>query len=279
MIILNLSDSIIKSLSPNELTILKFVYEHGEEILTMSIQEMSRQVSYSSATILRFCKKLGYSGFAELKYVIRASIRDKKTDPAAAQTSNPLPAFSDELMMSGLCTNIEGTSKLLDEESLIQTFRYIDSGQPIYVWAPGGMTFIAAEYFEKLLLSIGRQKVYIISASRVLDHLLRTSAENAILILISTSGEYKPTIRFGKLANMNGIPIITISPYTNNNLASLSTVSFRFFSPQRENSGADLTPRLPVFYIINMIIQCYLQYRRITDGIHPSQEVDRDTPI
>lgn len=72
MITLHLDDTIISSLTGNELNILKFVYGHPEDVLHMSIQELARQVSYSSATILRFCKKLGYSGFAELSMQLHA---------------------------------------------------------------------------------------------------------------------------------------------------------------------------------------------------------------
>ena len=45
MISLPLSDEVIKSLSRHELNILKYVYEHTEEILDVSIQEFSSQVS------------------------------------------------------------------------------------------------------------------------------------------------------------------------------------------------------------------------------------------
>ena len=77
MITLNLSDQIIKSLSRPELEILKFAYEHTEEVLDMSIQSLAERTAYSPATILRFCKKLGYSGFAEFKYALRAELREK----------------------------------------------------------------------------------------------------------------------------------------------------------------------------------------------------------
>ena len=67
MITLNLNDQVINSLSRPELDILKYAYENTEALLTMTIQELAGAVSYSSATILRFFKKLGYSGFAEFK--------------------------------------------------------------------------------------------------------------------------------------------------------------------------------------------------------------------
>ena len=59
MITLNLSDQTIKSLSKPELGVLKYAYENTEKLLDMTIQELSEQVCYSSATILRFCKSWG----------------------------------------------------------------------------------------------------------------------------------------------------------------------------------------------------------------------------
>ena len=58
MITLHMDDDIIKSLTVNELNILKYVYEHPDTVVHMSIQELAGQVSYSSATVLRFCRIL-----------------------------------------------------------------------------------------------------------------------------------------------------------------------------------------------------------------------------
>ena len=47
--------------------------------------------------------------------------------------------------------------------------------------------------------------------------------------------------------------------------AGLGTINFRFFTNQRENQGAEFTSRLPVFYVIHMIIRSYLEYKRLGD--------------
>lgn len=60
---LHLSNTVIQRLSANELTILEYIYTHYEEVIHMNIRQLSDAVSFSSATILRFCKKLGLSGF------------------------------------------------------------------------------------------------------------------------------------------------------------------------------------------------------------------------
>ena len=102
MVSLHLSDSTINSLSNNELNILKYVYEHGDAIVDMNIREFSAQVSYSSATILRFCRKLGYSGFAEFKYQLRhqTMIHDIPSSPEKK------PDFDIQRLMDSMCFNI-----------------------------------------------------------------------------------------------------------------------------------------------------------------------------
>ena len=47
MVTLHLDDDVIRSLSDNELNILKYVYTHAEDIVHISIHEMAKQVSYS----------------------------------------------------------------------------------------------------------------------------------------------------------------------------------------------------------------------------------------
>ena len=258
MITLHLDDSTIKSLSANELNILKFVYEHGEDILNMSIQDFASRVSYSSATILRFCRKLGYSGFAEFKYQLRSQATADKAAPVIRKPQN----MDIHKRMEQICFNIDGTASLISEEQLARTFRFFDSGCPIYLWAPGGITSILSSYFEKLLLSVGRQNVYLVESSKMASHILQNVRKDCLLILISTTGNFEPTIRLGKLASMNHIPTLTVTPYTTNAVADLGTISFRFFTNPRENRGAEFTSRLPVFYVINIIIRSYLQYKR-----------------
>lgn len=96
-------------------------------------------------------------------------------------------------------------------------------------------------------------------------HILQNQKNKCLLILISTTGNFEPTIRMGKIGSMNHIPILTISPYTSNALADLGTINFRFFTNERENQGAEFTSRLPVFYVIHMIIRSYLEYKRLGD--------------
>lgn len=261
MILLRLNDQMIKSLSGPELAILKYAYENTEELLEMSIQEFAAHVDYSPATILRFCKKLEYSGYAEFKYALRAEQRERGMQNSDSKHTH---AFSAGISIDTMRSNLEATAKLIREEYLNEVFQYFDSKCPIFLWSPGGLTSVVVEYLEKLLLSIGRQEVYLIESVKMFQHILSGCSKESLLVLISTSGKYPPTIRLGKIAQANGIPILSVTPYTSNEVAELSDTNFRFFTDQRENLGAEFTSRLPIFFVINMIIQCYLRYKSET---------------
>ncbi len=258
MILLRLNDQIIKSLSGPELAILKYAYENTETLLEMSIRKFADHAACSPATVLRFCKKLGYSGYAEFKYALRAEQRERGTKDTHGGSEH---TFAAGVYLDTMRSNLEATAKLIREEHLNQVFQYLDSGCPIFLWSPGGLTSVAVEYFEKLLLSIGRQEVYFIESVKMFQHILSGCSRESLLILISTSGKYPPTIRLGKIAQANGIPILSVTPYTSNEVAALSDTNFRFFTDQRENLGAEFTSRLPIFFVIQTMIKCYLRYK------------------
>lgn len=272
MILLRLDDQMINSLSRPELDILKYAYENTEALLEMSIQELSSQVAYSPATVLRFCKKLGYSGYAEFKYALRAELKERGKQNASEGSGH---AFHAKVSIDTMHSNLEATAKLVHEDQLNQVFQYIDSGCPVFLWSPGGLTSVAAEYFEKLLLSIGRQEVYFIESVKMFQHILNGCSRNSLLVLISSSGKYPPTIRLAKIAQASGIPVLSVTPYTSNEIAGLSDTNFRFFTDQRENLGAEFTSRLPVFFIINTMTQCYLRYKSEIKKDHAGKPVPR----
>ena len=55
-----------------------YVVKNLKHILNLSVRELADEVHVSTATVMRFCKKMGYSGFSELKYKIKEFFAKKK---------------------------------------------------------------------------------------------------------------------------------------------------------------------------------------------------------
>ena len=62
----NLSIEIINSLTLSELDVLRFIDKNIEKIFNLSIQNLAKESFSFTATIIRLCKKLNFSGYAEL---------------------------------------------------------------------------------------------------------------------------------------------------------------------------------------------------------------------
>lgn len=251
MLKLHLDNSIIRKLSQNELSILEYIYAHPKEVMHMSIHELSKEVCFSSATILRFCKKIGLSGFSELKFILR---NESQSSPTYEQPSNPI---NSKIILNTIGTDIEGTANLIKNDHFNEIVSLLASDMPIYLWAPGGITSILVEYLEKILFVYGRQKVFKLESERLTKHILRNINTPAIFFVISSSGTYDPTIRLSKIASVNNLKLITITPYNNNEISQLSPYSLHFFTNQRNNKDADITSRISIFYILSMLMRSY----------------------
>ena len=161
MLINQLDDEIIKNLSQSELYILHYVYDHPDEVIDMSIQELAKAVAFSSATILRFCKKLNFSGFAEFKFAL------KQQNKEIANLKKPISSMDS---ITSLYDDIESTSLLIKERYLKEIIDLIDSNKRIHLYGEG-ISRIPVDYLEKLLFSIGRQNVYKYKSSRLAAHI------------------------------------------------------------------------------------------------------------
>ena len=58
-------------LSENDLYIWEYIRSHPAKCRDISIDQLSNECCISHTTILRFAKKLGLSGFSELKVILK----------------------------------------------------------------------------------------------------------------------------------------------------------------------------------------------------------------
>ena len=65
--------------------------EHMKEVSSMTIQKMSQDLFVAPNTVMRFSKKLGYSGFSELKFAIQNEYHPVNSVTLGRQLMDMLP--------------------------------------------------------------------------------------------------------------------------------------------------------------------------------------------
>ncbi len=252
-----LSEMQINNLNESELHILKYINFNQEKVAQMKIRDLSEAVSYSTATIMRFSKKLGFSGFSELKFEIKKNLEEKKPTNVLHDSHQRLNTMKKDVL---------NTINLVDPDYLHQLAQRIIKAPKIHLFGTG-ISGVVISYFERMLFSIGIFHVYRYESSKLINHAILGMEENEIVIVTSASGEFAPTINTVKLAKIENVEVLALTPYTKNEIAQNAKYNLHFFGDLRENKGAEYTTRLPVFYLIHLLINSIIQQTHQKENI------------
>ena len=72
--ILNFTYTQVSSLNETEAQVYNYVMMNRDKVMDESIRELAHDTHVSTATVIRFCKKMGCSGFLEFKYKLKDHI-------------------------------------------------------------------------------------------------------------------------------------------------------------------------------------------------------------
>jgi len=82
-------------LSENEKELLYYLENSCKEVVSMTLSQLAKATYMSNASIMRFCNKLGLSGFNELKYELKQSMHQEIDYQMIIE--KPLSRFLDNL--------------------------------------------------------------------------------------------------------------------------------------------------------------------------------------
>ena len=103
----------IKSFSTTDMRIYNYILKHSIQFPYMSIRELADEIPTSTASIMRFVKKMGYDSFPELKYAYKKEEKEVSSESLFAIASGDAiemseikdPMFAEGIM--GPCAAIE----------------------------------------------------------------------------------------------------------------------------------------------------------------------------
>jgi DNA-binding MurR/RpiR family transcriptional regulator len=105
--------------SSAEKLIVRFILEHPKEASSYSIHQLAGAAFSSSSTIVRLCKKTGFSGYKEFQKALIAemTIREQSEDAKSEeiQREDKLEDLIAKITYKNI-VSLEKTSKLLDED-------------------------------------------------------------------------------------------------------------------------------------------------------------------
>lgn len=130
----------VESLNETETYVYNYVVKNTKKVLNESIRELANNTHVSTATIMRFCKKMGCEGFTELKYRLKENVEIQETKEDDA--NNQFDSFIERVESSDYLESIRRAAEIIKQSDLILTLGI-------------GTTGDFAKYTSRLLSGMG----------------------------------------------------------------------------------------------------------------------------
>lgn len=205
--------NIKEALTKQEREAGEFILKHLDSIDQLTIQELSKQATVSSATVTRLSRKLDYTNFSELKSYIREE-REKEQNPQKALES-PVASYYKKMLQS--------VNTLVHKEALEELVSLVKSARKIVLVGIGSSGLTATE--AKLHLSRMGFLVDCISDPHMMKMSATLLTKSDLIICISNSGETQAILETVKIAKGNETTVVSLSNSSHSSLAKASDLN------------------------------------------------------
>lgn len=235
-------------LNDNETTIISYILQNKEKCQNISITQLANNCHTSKSSILRLTQKLGFSGFVEFKYSIKQSY----------ETSSNIESNSIDTLMG----DIEATFKLFKQTTIEPLIEKVYHSKRIYGYGTGWVQLNALNDFSRNFILSGKNTM-ILPSKTELKLLLPDFTKDDLIIIVSKSGDGKDISEVIKLLSLKEIPVLSITEFKNNDLASKTDYNLYFqssdiYDKHRENSSKQTFTTVNI--VLDMLYRAYIQY-------------------
>lgn len=230
------SNDSIASFNELETSLYNYISQNLDKVAYMRIRELADETHVSTATILRFCRKLNCEGFSEFKVKLKMYLEeDKRTFIKSSQHS--------------IVEFFERTIKGDIDEKINEAAIQIQKAENV-IFIGIGSSGILAEYGARYFSSLGKFSLYIKDPHFPIHSKFRN---NSVTIALSVSGENPFTVNHLNLLKQEGSKIISITNNKLSTIAKISNINIPYYVTEEYFEEANITTQVPVVYIIESI--------------------------
>lgn len=269
------------TLPPSLARIAAVVRENPSTVITMTINELARECSTSVASVVRFCRAIGFSGYAPLRMALATELGKEAAQFSARGAYGSEISDEDTLReaVSKLAAlellAIEETVEQLDFAVLEAAIDDIDASERILLYGIGASQFVAEDLMHKLL-RVGRN-AYVLTDPHEAIAATVLHAGPTVAIGFSHSGTTPETVRFLRTAAGNGARTIAVTSAKESPLARQA--DHALFTEVRESSfrAGAMVSRIAQLTLVDCLFTGVAKKRftETTDALKRTREATR----
>lgn len=250
------------SFSKSYRRIADFVLARPLDVVAMSIEGLAQSSGSSTATITRFVRAAGYSGYGEFREKIVTDFQfeaPESNDNNAENHENRHKKSFLHTALSDSSDNIKDTIVNIDTPSSEAFIKALINARRIIILGTGASHYAATLLEEGLALYTEKSVTNVLSrgASQYATNFVRFVDEGDVVIAISMPRYSNNTVQLSKAAKRKGALILAITDSPTSPLVPVADIIF--FAPARNR----LLPNSPaaIFALADAIITAVAAHR------------------
>ena len=218
---LSLIETSLADLSKSERKVAEYVLKNSSKTIEQHIANLSEATGVSEPTIIRFCRRLGFSGFKDFKLRLAQTLPQQNQRLLVDINPDDTPLRISHKIIDGAISSLQKTRESIDMVALNAAVLALQKAKRIEFYGQGGSGIVATDAQQKFfrlgtpVVAYSDPYIHGVSAA-LLD-------EDSVVVAISRTGDSKDILNSVQIAKENGATTIAICA-SNSALAELTDI-------------------------------------------------------
>ncbi len=265
--------SVFPTLRPAEQRVARQILKSPDETVHLSITELAKRSQVSDATVVKFCKRLGYKGFQEFKILLAQDVA-VKPEPiyGEVEPDDDVVSVKEKIFQANIMA-LQDTCQVLDGDQLQKAVDALGSAREIHFYGLGASGIVALDAEQKFSRIGMRVNAFIDAHMQITRAVLLQPGD--VAVGISYSGETSEIAQALQVAKNAGAVTIAITNFSASTTASLAHIVLLTSSQENIFRSGAISSRIAQLSTIDtlFIAVALVDYERSQAAVEQTREI------
>lgn len=259
--VLNTISSLYHSLTKSEKKIADTILHSPDLVSQCPLSEIAKYLEVGEATLVRFCRTIGFKGFSDFKLELSIELATKDNNDETVLETEIMPSDDSltiaQKLQAAVSNVMEETVNLLDLKQLEQVVKAIKKARRIFLFGVGS-SGVTAEDAKNKLMRIGFQ----VDATGN-NHFMYMQAAlltpSDVAIGLSHSGYSAETAHTLKIAKQNGATTVALTHSLRSPVTEYADYVLVNGNKQGKLQGDSIGTKIAQLFVLDLIYALLVQ--------------------
>lgn len=243
------------SMTRKERAVAEYVENNLSAVKSLPIKQLAVKSGTSEASVMRFCKMLGYAGYRDFILNLSAALGAHENSDKSREYTDIRPGDDLNTIIENVSYNnqrsIEDTLAVLDREQIDKAVQILSGADRMDWYGLGASGLVCADAQQKFMRINKRCNAYTDS------HAIQTAAAllspSDVAVLVSNSGTTVEILDVIELVRQTGAKIIAITRYPQSPLAESCDIVLLISTPEVTFRSGAMGSRIAMLNIVDIL--------------------------